>query len=186
VTQHIAIEVILRAIFGVVVPSRRERYRHATEAWMKSVNPLFLMMRSLRHPLFPPWRKYSRALAELDALVFEEIEQRRDTPPGEDILSLMIAARYDDGRPMSRQELRDQLLTLLFAGHETSAVSIAGRCKELTGINALEGPPHTGIGSLPSGHAPGISWDCPIEGSVPERCGSPAARPTRSPHSTSQ
>ncbi|MGE5730427.1 MAG: cytochrome P450 [Gemmatimonas sp.] len=130
-TQHITIEVILRAVFGVVERSRRERYRHAIAAWMESVNPLFLMVRSLRHPFFPPWRRYSRALATLDALIFEEIEQRQQSQPGEDILSLMMAARYDDGAAMSRQELRDQLLTLLLAGHETSAVSIAWALYEL-------------------------------------------------------
>jgi cytochrome P450 len=98
---------------------------------MESVNPLFLMVRSLRHPLFPPWRSYSRALGALDALIFEELEQRQQSGPGEDILSLMMAARYDDGAAMSRQELRDQLLTLLLAGHETSAVSIAWALYEL-------------------------------------------------------
>lgn len=153
-TQQIAIEVILRAIFGVVVPARRERYRHAIEAWMNSVNPLFLMMRSLRHPLFPPWRKYCRALAELDALVFEEIEQRQLSQPGEDILSLMTAARYDDGRPMSRQELRDQLLTLLFAGHETSAVSIAWALYELHRHPDALRKLHNEIDSLPTDCAP--------------------------------
>lgn len=131
ISQHIAIEVILRAVFGVVESSRRERYRGAIEAWMRAVNPIFLMLRSLRHGFFPPWRRYARALAALDALVYEEIELRQRSEPGEDILSLLIAARYDDGRPMSRQELRDQLLTLLFAGHETSAVSIAWALHEL-------------------------------------------------------
>jgi cytochrome P450 len=130
-TQHIAIEVILRAVFGVVESGRRERYRNAIEAWMNAVNPLFLFVRSLRHRFFPPWRTYARALDALDALVFEEIEQRQHSRPGDDILSLMIAARYDDGSPMTRQELRDQLLTLLFAGHETSAVSIAWALYEL-------------------------------------------------------
>jgi cytochrome P450 len=130
-SQHITIEVILRAVFGVVERARRARYRHAIAAWMESVNPLFLMVRALRRPAFPPWRTYSRALAALDALILEEIEQRRDRATGEDILSLMMAARYDDGSAMSRQELRDQLLTLLLAGHETSAVSISWALYEL-------------------------------------------------------
>ena len=130
-TQHIAIEIILRAVFGVVEGTRRDRYRHAIEELMGSVNPLFLLVRSLRHPLFPPWRSFSRASAALDALIFEEIDQRKRSDSGEDIFSLMLAARYDDGSEMSREELRDELLTLLLAGHETSAVSIAWALYEL-------------------------------------------------------
>jgi cytochrome P450 family 110 len=130
-TQHIALEVILRAIFGVGDARRRERYRLAITAWTESISPIFLMVRALRRNAFPPWRRYARALAALDALIFEEIELRRQNPSGEDILSLLMQARYDDGSAMSSQELRDQLLTLLFAGHETSAVSITWALYEL-------------------------------------------------------
>ena len=80
---------------------------------------------------FPALAELLARLGALDALIFEELEQRQQSEPGEDILSLMMAARYDDGAAMSRQELRDQLLTLLLAGHETSAVSIAWALYEL-------------------------------------------------------
>ena len=57
-------------------------------------------------------------------MVREEIAARRDAP-GEDILSLMLAARYDDGEAMTDPQIRDELLTLLAAGHETTAIALA-------------------------------------------------------------
>jgi cytochrome P450 len=66
--------------------------------------------------------------AEIDALLFAEISERRADPElarRQDILSLLALARFDDGQGMSDQELRDQLLTLLLAGHETTATALA-------------------------------------------------------------
>ena len=62
--------------------------------------------------------------AEIDELLAAEIAERRDDPR-EDILSLLLAARFEDGEPMSDTEIRDQLLTLLLAGHETTATGLA-------------------------------------------------------------
>ena len=67
-------------------------------------------------------------LAATDALLAEEIAERRADPElseREDILSMMVAARFDDGEAMSDRELRDQLMTLLLAGHETTATGLA-------------------------------------------------------------
>ncbi len=67
-------------------------------------------------------------IAEADRLLFEEIAERRADPEvseRSDILSLLVAARFDDGSQMSDAELRDQLMTLLLAGHETTATALA-------------------------------------------------------------
>ena len=69
-----------------------------------------------------------RALQPTDDLIFEEIRSRRDAPDlaeRDDVLSLLLQARHDDGSAMSDQELRDELMTLLVAGHETSATALA-------------------------------------------------------------
>jgi cytochrome P450 len=74
---------------------------------------------------FPPFR---RNMERIDRLLFEEIAARRDAAglaERDDILSLLLQARYEDGRPMSDRELRDELMTLLVAGHETTATGLS-------------------------------------------------------------
>ena len=84
--------------------------------------PLFLVLlgpERLRR--FPPFRRH---MERVDRLLFEEIATRREVPDlaeRDDILSLLLQARHEDGRPMSDRELRDELMTLLVAGHETTA-----------------------------------------------------------------
>ena len=67
-------------------------------------------------------------LEPADELIYEEIRARRDAPDlaeRDDVLSLLLQARHDDGSAMSDEELRDELMTLLVAGHETSATALA-------------------------------------------------------------
>jgi cytochrome P450 len=71
---------------------------------------------------------FRRAFEPVDELLYDEIARRREDPKleeHEDILSLLLQARYEDGTPMSDVELRDELLTLLMAGHETTATALA-------------------------------------------------------------
>jgi cytochrome P450 len=75
-----------------------------------------------------PWRSFQKTLDSVDALIYDEIASRRIDPgleSREDILSMLIAARFEDGGEMSDAELRDQLITLLLAGHETTATALA-------------------------------------------------------------
>jgi unspecific monooxygenase len=73
-----------------------------------------------------PWGKFLRLRQQIDALLYAEIAQRRAEPTGErqDILSLLMASQDEEGNPLSDKELRDELLLLLFAGHETTATSM--------------------------------------------------------------
>src|SRR5206468_3732573 len=73
-----------------------------------------------------PWARFARLRAHADALIFELIdERRREGGDRDDVLSMLLAARHEDGSPMSSQELRDELMTLLVAGHETTASELA-------------------------------------------------------------
>jgi cytochrome P450 family 135 len=75
-----------------------------------------------------PLAALNRRLAEVDELLGAEVAERRADPDlesREDILSMLVAARFEDGEPMSDAELRDQLMTLLLAGHETTATALA-------------------------------------------------------------
>lgn len=76
---------------------------------------------------FTPWKKMMRLRAEVDAYLYQEIDQRRRLPCAHrmDILSLLLQAQDEQGRGMSQEEIRDELMTLLIAGHETSTTGIA-------------------------------------------------------------
>jgi cytochrome P450 len=73
-----------------------------------------------------PMRGFLATRNEVDRLLFEQIaERRRDSADRDDILAILLSARHEDGSPMSDQELRDELMTLLAAGHETTASTLA-------------------------------------------------------------
>ena len=79
-------------------------------------------------------RAFRARIEPIDAVVFAEIRRRRaaaDLAERDDILSMLLQARHDDGSPMSDQELRDELMTLLLAGHETTATSLAWAVERL-------------------------------------------------------
>ena len=72
-----------------------------------------------------PWRRMVRDRSQLDRVIFEEIDRRRASGErGSDILSLLLDAEDEDGSSLSRQELRDQVMTLLFAGHDTTTSTV--------------------------------------------------------------
>jgi len=73
---------------------------------------------------------YRPVLKPVDALLYDQIRERR-ADPGDDVLSLLLAARHEDGSPMSDQELRDELVTLLVAGHETTATALSWTAERL-------------------------------------------------------
>jgi cytochrome P450 family 138 len=78
---------------------------------------------------WPPWGRFWAMRREYDAIVDRLIAKA--TPDGDDVLALMLQSRYDDGSPMSRDEMADQLLTLLSAGHETTATTLAWAVERL-------------------------------------------------------
>ncbi len=126
--QAITLDVILRAVFGAegaLLEALRVLVRRFARTAM---NPAWLWP-PLQLDLGPlsPWGAFLRTKRELDALLFAEFARRRAaaTPPRDDVLSLLLAARDEDGEPMPDGELRDQMMTLLFAGHETTATSLA-------------------------------------------------------------
>ena len=126
-SQAISIDVILRAVFGLRDPARVAAFERAVIATLEAVHPALLFSRALHRDLGPltPWRRFTQARAVSDALTREEIAARRTNPGGDDILSLMLAARDEDGQALSDDEVLDELRTLVFAGHETTAIGIA-------------------------------------------------------------
>lgn len=134
--QAVTLEIILRAVFGIAQGERlealRERLRHLLDMVTDPKRLVFLIVLGPeRIRRFAPFR---RELAGVDRLIYDEIADRRaagDLAEREDILSLLLQARHHDGAPMSDRELRDELVTLLVAGHETTATALAWAVERL-------------------------------------------------------
>ncbi|MDY6939832.1 MAG: cytochrome P450 [Cyanobacteriota bacterium] len=131
--QEITLRVILQAVFGL---DRGVRYDRLRQLFGEMLDTLFSPWKSLTvfFPLlqkdlggWSPWGRFARQLEQVDELIYAEIAERRYHPQSgrEDVLSLMMSARDGEGKAMSDVELRDELVTLLFAGHETVASSLA-------------------------------------------------------------
>jgi cytochrome P450 len=125
--RAIALDVILRALFGVQEPEMLIAMRRAVLEFTAAGKPALIFFRALRRSFggLGPWAEVQRRLAKLDALLFAQISERRAHPGGVDLLSMLIEARYDDGSPLTDQQIRDQLMSLILAGHETMAVTMA-------------------------------------------------------------
>ncbi|MBD1910683.1 MULTISPECIES: cytochrome P450 [unclassified Leptolyngbya] len=131
--QDISLKVILKAVFGLVEGERYEYLQTLLKALLAlSDSPIkasLLFIRSLQQDwgAWSPWGRFVRQRAEIDQLLYEEIRNRRahPNPEAEDILSLLLSAHDEEGNSMSDQELRDELVTLLMAGHETTASALA-------------------------------------------------------------
>jgi cytochrome P450 len=112
-----------------------DRLRSAIAGLLAPMNPLRLLLLALRMPnLERPTGAIGRALDELDAVIYDELARRRRQPDlagRTDILSLLMQARDEQGEAMQDSELRDELVTLLLAGHETTATSVAWAIERL-------------------------------------------------------
>jgi cytochrome P450 len=129
--QAITLEVILRAVFGVSDSARAGRLRELLPGLLGqsgSAGLQFRVLLSTRLGRGDPMAEMRRLGQDIDEVLLAEIAERRLDPglaQREDVLSLMMSARMEDGEGMSDRELRDQLVTLLLAGHETTATALA-------------------------------------------------------------
>lgn len=124
--QDITLRVIIRAVFGFEGPRAEEMVANTKRvlelgAWA----PLLLPFMQKELGGLSPYGRFRRAVATSDRMLYDEIARRqKDGARGADILSMLLDARDDDGQPMSAAELRDELVTLLVAGHETTATGL--------------------------------------------------------------
>jgi len=132
-TQAITLDVIMRAVFGVDDAERLARLRGALTPLLdmgtRQLAMIVIAFPAMRRTLGKRiWNQFMRRRAEADALIYDEIRRRRDDPSTvdrDDVLSILLQARDEDGNAMTDEELRDELVTLLLAGHETTATSIS-------------------------------------------------------------
>jgi len=132
-TQMITIKVIMQVIFGLYDGERCEQIIQKSRSLLNFLNsPLtasLLFFPSLQKDwgVWSPWGYFLSLQKQLDDLLYAEISERRQNPDPNrtDILSLLISVRDEAGQGMSDQELRDELLTFLLAGHDTTALAMA-------------------------------------------------------------
>jgi cytochrome P450 len=139
-TQALTLEIVLRAVFGVSAGARLDRLRTTLKELLDlGASPLTLL------PLFrrrlgrlTTWSRFVDVRDRADALILEQIEERRRAgDDGDDVLTMLLAARAEDGNPMTDRELRDELVTLLVAGHETTASALSWGFEQLVRAPAV-------------------------------------------------
>jgi len=133
--QRLTLEIILRAVLGLEQGERLDELRAAVTGVLAiSESPVSLMLPTFERwaPWLPTMRRLRRLLARTDELILAQVRERReafersdfgDVSP--DVLAMLLAARHEDGEPMSEQAIRDELVTALVAGHETTASQLA-------------------------------------------------------------
>ncbi|MEH6819905.1 MAG: cytochrome P450 [Dietzia psychralcaliphila] len=132
--NELTLEVILRVVFGVTDSERLDRMRPVVA---RTVDAGPVMMIGLAIPALRrlwPWTKEIRDLASIHVFLDEQIDSARRDPAladRRDLLALLVRASADDAQGLTDEELRDQLMTLLAAGHETTATAMAWSMLEL-------------------------------------------------------
>jgi cytochrome P450 len=131
--QELTLKVILRAVFGLEPGARFDALRERMQAMLAfgdrpislvPPRPDSLLARAAERT--GPFARFLRMQEEVDEILFALIAERREEGADrDDVLSMLVEARHEDGSPMGKQEIRDELLTLLVAGHETTATSLA-------------------------------------------------------------
>ncbi len=130
--QNISLRVILRAVFGLKDGIRYQQLEQILGTMLDRMsNPFsvsFLFFPMLRQNFGPlsPWGRFVRNRQQIDQLIYDEIAERRSHPDASrnDILTLLMSARDEAGDALTDLELRDELMTLLVAGHETTATAL--------------------------------------------------------------
>ncbi|WAS95271.1 cytochrome P450 [Nannocystis punicea] len=133
VFRDISLDVIIRTIFGVSTGERMAACARGVRDTIAAFGPLVATFRALQREFggFGPWARFRRHLTGVHDLLRQEIAARDPAHPGDDILSLLVAARDEAGAAMDEQEIVEQLFTMVIAGHETTATALAWAVDEL-------------------------------------------------------
>ena len=141
--QRLTLEIILRAVFGLDEGPRLERLRDLLTAVLGFGESPVSLLPAAQRVLSGRGRfgRFERDRAEVDAELFALIdERRRERGERDDVLAMLLAARHGDGTPMADEEIRDELVTALVAGHETTASSLAFAFEQLARAPHVQEP----------------------------------------------
>jgi cytochrome P450 len=125
--QALTLEVILRAVFGLDAGERLDSLRAQLTRILEFGNSITSVDRNFQREFFGfgPYARFRRMRGVADKLVYEQIDERRRTGERrDDVLSMLLDAKHEDDSEMTREEIRDELMTALVAGHETTASAL--------------------------------------------------------------
>jgi cytochrome P450 len=146
-TQRITLETIIRAVFGIDADRADDEtkglIRALTDLANDAVGSTLLLVPGLQLDLgaWSPWGRVVAIIRRADAAIMREIGRRRAAPGAadrQDILSLLLQVRYDDGSPLSDRQIRDELVVMLMAGHETSGTALAWTFERILSLPHVE------------------------------------------------
>jgi cytochrome P450 len=127
--KRLTLETILRVVFGVRGEEEAAALREAVHGTLDTVRslPRMLAMSLVQRDLGPwsPWGRFRLSVERFDELLMEVVARRRAEPGEDSMLAVLLEQRDDEGNPPSDRHLRDQLVALLAAGHDTSAASLS-------------------------------------------------------------
>ena len=127
--KRLTLETILRVVFGVRGESEAAELREAVHGTLDTVRslPRMIAMSLVQRDLGPrsPWGRFRLAVERFDSLLLDVLARRRADPGEDSMLAVLLEQRDEDGRPPTDRRLRDQLVALLAAGHDTSAASLS-------------------------------------------------------------
>ncbi len=139
--KHLTLETILRVVFGAR-DEEAAQLRDAVHGTLDTVRsmPRMLSMSLVQRDLGPrsPWGRFRLAVERFDELLLDLVARRRAEPAGDSMLALLLAQRDEDGNPPTDRHLRDQLVALLAAGHDTSAASLSWAFERLARHPAVQ------------------------------------------------
>jgi cytochrome P450 len=129
--QALTLEIVLHAVFGLDTGKRLDGMRARLTGILEYGARPASMLPALQRG--KTWREFVQGRDEADGMIYETIEERRSNGgDGDDVLAMLLEARHEDGSPMSPVELREEPMTLLVAGHETTASELAWAFERLT------------------------------------------------------
>jgi cytochrome P450 len=131
-TLDISLDIILRLVFGVEDGELMDEGHQVLEGLTRSAHPLIVFFPWLQRPWFPLWWPYARARDRFTDWVNRLLVVRRARAEfGDDVLGRLLAARDEDGRPVTDEHIRNELISILTAGHQTTGVALAWALYEL-------------------------------------------------------
>jgi cytochrome P450 len=133
-TRHLAVRVAMRALFGLDPDGPQARSIDAAGLFEEALSfySSDYFLRVMRGP-YTPWARLQKAARKLDTLIYSEISRRRSTGErGQDILSLLLDGHDEDGNTLTDLQIRDEVMTLLFAGHDTTTSTVSFMFYELS------------------------------------------------------
>jgi cytochrome P450 len=129
---EISRQVILRAVLGIEDEVLLDEGRAVLTRVLRSSHPWIAFSPIFQSWWFPPWRRFRRAAREFSAFAARCLDHRRRHENGaHDLLGMMLAGRYDNGTSMGDEQIRDELVTILMSGHETTATALSWAMYEL-------------------------------------------------------